>query len=216
MKTSPARHRRVACALLCAALAGCAKSATTPAATRASLDNVLREAREHFTCGGKPIHPGVVYEFIPWLSDRGPVTVAVELLPAQKSNRYSELAVRNRAGWIECEVNSLLPHCRHNEPSWETPMFGYRGLGSLADGTQVLRAYYCAGGSGKFHDLVFIRFEPEKTLDDDGKPCTRLLMKALCVFPLGDRDDAQIRVLSDRVIVGRSKYRDKEIVLKLE
>jgi len=177
---------------------------------------ILREARENFTCSGKPIHPGLIHEFVPWFADRGPVTVAVELLPGQESERYFYAAMRQRAGWTECNVKSLLPHCWDNEPTVNAPEFGYQRVGVLADGTQVLRTYYCMGGSGIFMDLVFIRFETEGSFDIWMKPYMRVLMKALCVYPIGDGDDAKVRVLSDRVIVGPSKCRDKEVVLKLE
>ena len=210
----------VVAALLILCAPGCAKrdgsaggkgrSGSVSGTDGVVLGDVLEEVREDFTCGGSPIHPALVYEFIPWLSDRGPITVAVDLLSAQESNKYFNCIVKTRAGLTECDVRALGPD-RDQEQT-----FGYRRLGVLADGTQVLKTYYWGGGSGIFPDVVLIRFEPEKTLDDEGRPCTRLLMKALCVFPLGDRDDAEVRVLSDRVIVGRSKYRDKEVVLKLK
>jgi hypothetical protein len=158
----------------------------------------------------------LIYEFLPWFEDHGPVAVAVELPSGQEATRYFHTNVRQRAGWTECNVKSLLPHCWDNEPTVNAPEFGYQRVGVLADGTQVLRTYYCSGGSGIFMSLVFIRFETEGAFDMRMKPYDRPVMKALCVYPYGDGDDAKIQVLKDRVIVGPSKYREKEVVLKLE
>ena len=179
-------------------------------------DAVLREARSDFTCGGQPIHPGLIYEFLPWFEDHGPVTVAIELPSGQEATRYFHTNVRQRVGWTVCNVKSLLPHCWDNEPTVNAPEFGYQRVGVLADGTQVLRTYYCMGGSGTFMSLVFIRFETEGSFDIWMKPYTRVVMKALCVYPMGDRDDGKVQVLKDHVIVGPSRCRDKEVVLKLE
>ncbi len=176
----------------------------------------LLEAREHFTIGGKPIHPALLYEFNQGFEDRGPVVTAVEPTSGQTSDRYFYAPVRQRAGWTECSVKSLPPHCAEKDPPRNEPMFGYQRLGSLAEGTQVLRVYYQSGGSGIFLDLFFIRFETEKAYDSAGKPFTRIVMRCVCQYPLGDRDDAEVKVLPDRVIVGKSKYRDKEVELKLD
>jgi hypothetical protein len=207
-------------ALVLLAAAGCSRekqtnagnSGSEPVTARATVElrQALQDASGPFTCGGKPIHPALVYEFIPWLSDSGPVAVAVDLIPAQKSNKYFQCLVQLSEQWIECDVRSLSPD-REQEQK-----FGYRRLGVLTDGTHVIKTYYWGGGSGVFYDLVLVRFEPEKTLDSHGTLRMRIVMKALCVVPLGDRDDGEVRVLPDRVIVGRSKYREKEVVLKLE
>ena len=175
-----------------------------------SMAEVLREAKGHFTCGGKPIHPGLLYELFGWMSDPLPITVAVDVLATLNSNEYSKPDVKVRGDWIECDIREYRPatedECR----------FGYQRKGVLHDGTQVLRVYYWPGGSGTFMYLMFLRFDTEKALDMHMKPYSRLLMKVICTYPLGDNDDAKVQVYSDRVIVGRSKYRDKEVVLKLE
>jgi hypothetical protein len=180
------------------------------AARLPTADAALAEVRSNLTCGGKPIHPGLVCEFMAWQSDDLPTTVAVDILPSIGSDEYYEDDVRLRAGWTECDLRE--------EPSavGVRPSFGYQRRGVLADGTQVLRTYYSGGGSGIFMDLVFVRFETEKAFDYEMKPYTRLLMKLVCDYDLGDRDDGTVQVLSDRVVVGPSKHRDKEVVLKPE
>lgn len=179
-------------------------------AAKTDLDKALKEAKENFTVHGKPVHPGLIYDLKGWMSDRLPITVAVDLLAARDSNEYYEPEVKLRAGWIECDIRGYRPatqdECR----------FGYQRKGVLDDRTQVLRVYYWPGGSGTFMYLMFIRFDTEKAFDLEMKPYTRLLMKLVCLYALGDNDDGEVTVLSDHVIVGKSKYRDKEIVLKLD
>ena len=72
------------------------------------------------------------------------------------------------------------------------------------------------GGSGTFMNLLFIRFETKKAYDLRGKPYTRLPMTVVCIYALGDRDDGEITVLSDRVVVGPSTHRDKAVAIKLD
>lgn len=179
-------------------------------------ESALAEARKSFTVGDRPIHPGMIHEFNTWFEDNGPVTVAVEIFPARGPARYMRAIARERGGWTECSVKSLWPHCWESAPTINEPMFGYRRLGVLADGTQVLRTYYCSGGSGIFMDLVFVRFAAERAYDGRMRPYARVVMSCPGVYDLGDRDDGTVQVLSDRVIVGPSTYREKEVVLKLE
>ena len=213
-------RRLVPVLLMIVALAGCRERGEAVGSVEKLPDlqradqpkshGALEEARERFTCGGKPIHPGLVHEFMPWMSDGLPTTVAVDLLPSVDSNEFNEDDVKIRAAWIECDLREEL------SAVGVRPSFGYQRSGILADGTQVLRTYYCGGGSGTFMCLMLIRFDTEKAFDLGMKPYTRLLMKLVCLYALGDDDDAKVQVLKDRVIVGRSKCRDKEVVLKLE
>ena len=55
-----------------------------------TLSQVLAEANEHFTYRGKAIHPGLVNEFEPWISDLNPVTIVVDVSASYDSNEYTE------------------------------------------------------------------------------------------------------------------------------
>jgi hypothetical protein len=176
----------------------------------APVSKALAEANEKFTYQGKPIHPAIVYQLISWGYDEHSVTASLDLLAAHNHKEYSRFEVKTSGGWIECRLNDLRPAFQ----DYET--FSYKHLGVLADGTHVLYTCYSGGGSGAYCYLIFIRFGTEKAYDLYAKPYVRLLMKVICVYSLGDRDDGEVKVLNDRVIVGKSKHRDKEIVLRLE
>jgi hypothetical protein len=176
----------------------------------APVRKALAEANEDFTFQGQPIHPAIVYQLISWGYDEHSVTASLDLLAAHNHNEHSRSEVEIRDGWIKCKFSEVRPALQ----DYET--FSYKHLGVLADGTHVLYTCYSGGGSGAYCYLIFIRFGTEKAYDLHAEPYARLLMRVICVYSLGDRDDGEVRVLSDRVIVGCSKYRDKEIVLKLE
>ncbi len=220
MPTHEPRVQSLSAFLIIMTLAGCGTNNRTGDKSGDSRKSVptanippnagLLEARGSFTCRGKPIHPGLVNQMMPWISDNRPTTVSVDILASVNTNQYPQDQVRVRAGWTECDLEG--------EPSAAgvKPSCGYQHCGGLANGVQVLRVYRCGGGSGIFTYLMFVRFETEIGLDWELKPYPRLLMKLVAVYPLGDRDDGEIKVLSDRVVIGKSQYRDKKVELKLD
>jgi hypothetical protein len=60
---------------------------------------------------------------------------------------------------------------------------------------------------------MFVRFHVEPCVRSDGLADFRLIMSFVRDFALGDRDDGKVEVLSDRVRIGRSRYRERDIEL---
>lgn len=148
-----------------------------------------------FEYQGQPIHPKLVAEFEGSLADAGPApTVTVDVAAAFDTNEYAEAVEATATGLVKYE----------SSPGW----YGYVHLGTLDDGTHVLRTASNGGGSGVFTNLMFVRLDsPCVATDPTGSRFTRVLMHHLGSFPLGDRDDGTLRVESDRVVVGPSRYR---------
>jgi len=95
--------------------------------------------------------------------------------------------------------------------------FSYRHLGRLPNGIHVLRTFSLGGGSGVFQALLFLRTETRIAYLADGvKRGEQVFLQALRRFPLGDRDDAEITVKEDRVIIGKSRYRTEPVELTLD
>jgi len=90
----------------------------------------------------------------------------------------------------------------------------YERLGALRDGTQVLRTERDTGGTGRFMDLLFVRFEARASRNADGGSRPQLTMELVYSFSLGDRDNSDVRVLSDRVVVSPGKYRARAATLR--
>jgi hypothetical protein len=155
----------------------------------------LVSAAGAFEYQGLPIHPKLVEEFEGSLADAGPApTVTVDVAAAFDTNEYAEAVDRTATGLVKYA----------SPPGW----YGYAHLGTLDDGTHVLRTASNGGGSGVFTNLMFVRLDsPSSATDPTGSRFTRVLMHHLGSFPLGDRDDGVVRVEADHVIVGASRYR---------
>ncbi len=138
-------------------------------------DPDLNEPDSNFTFRKLPIHPGLVHEFEGWLSDGGPVTVAVDLSAAFDTNEYLNSVVRrDTAGRVTYEDDDL----------W----FAYRWLGRLTTGVHVVQAWSgSATGTGVFTSLYFVRFEVDRSLEG-----RRILMRVVGFRSLGDRCSAHI------------------------
>jgi hypothetical protein len=63
--------------------------------------------------------------------------------------------------------------------------------------------------------LLLVRFHRDR-VGQNAKVRDRLLMTSVGSFILGDRDDGSIRIEGDRLIVGRSRYRPREKVVRLD
>jgi len=158
-----------------------------------------------FRFHGQPIHPLLIKQFEPWISDeRPPITVEVNVSAAWDSNQYAES--------FKTETNGVVSVKLHEGGS-----FAYQHLGALNDGTHVVRTSYLGGGSGSFEALLFVRFRTSSSYLADGmKQGEQIFLRAVRRFPLGDRDDGMVLVKQDQVIVGKSRYRLEPIVLKFE
>lgn len=162
-----------------------------------NIDTALIEANSNFTYQGKSIHPGLVKEFASLSSDPGtPTTISVDV-SAEHGNEYFEDEAK-----VQKDGSAIL------QKEGEQEYFYYKWLGKLNNGIHVLVVGSGGDGSGVFKDLFFVRFDKGEGFRPEGKKYDRLLMTIVRYFPLGDRDDAEIKVLPDRVIVGKSKYRD--------
>jgi hypothetical protein len=161
-----------------------------------------RDPGSEFRFHGQAIHPLLIKQFEPWISDeRPPITVEVNVTAAWDSNQYADAFKTNSSGAISVQ----LP---------EGGSYAYQHLGKTGDDMQVLRTYYSGGGSGSFEALLFVRFRTNVSYLADGvKQGEQVFLQVLRRYPLGDRDGADVTVNQDRVIVGKSRYRSEPVVL---
>lgn len=157
---------------------------------------------EAFQYQGQPIHPKLVEEFEGSLADAGPCpTVVVDVAAAFGTNEYAEAVETTATGLVKYE----------SPAGW----YGYVHLGTLEDGTHVLRTASNGGGSGVFTNLMFVHVDPPRSATSPtGSEFRRVLMHHLGSFPLGDRDDGAVSVEADRVVVGPSRYRALSTTLR--
>ncbi len=166
----------------------------------------IQEANKNFTFKGKPIHPGLIKEFAGWISDSWqPITTSVDIAAAFDTNEYFDSEV-------EVKDNEYIFWQEEGRGEY----FYYKWLGQLKNGLHVVETGDGGGGSGIFQDIYFVRFDVDEGLDPEGKKYNRLLMTVVSNHALGDRDDGEIKVISEenKVILGKSKYRDKQVVIE--
>ena len=160
----------------------------------------LAEANAKFTYQHKPIHPGLLEEFESSIADSGePTTISVDIA-AKHGNEYfdDDVSVKDGVVFLKKADGSY---------------FCYKWLGKLNNDLHVLDVGDSGGGSGVFGNLLFVRFSISEGYYK-GDEYKRLLMTVVGTYGLGDRDDGKVTVLTDRVVIGKSKYREKEVVLK--
>ncbi len=165
-----------------------------------SQEDLDREFRFH----GKPVHPLLVKQFEPWLSDeRPPITMELNLTAAWDSNQY--------AAEFKTDSNAVASVSLADGSS-----YSYQHLGQLRDGIHVLRTFDSGGGTGVFEAVLFVRLRTGLGYLADGvKQGRQVFMQVLRRYPLGDRDEAEVLVKQDHVVVGKSRYRAEPVLLRI-
>ena len=171
------------------AIVSCGSAGKSPTGRRPVES--LPEWETNFTFNGKPIHPAIIHQFEGWLSDGGPIVVAVDVAAAEGTNQY-EIPVDVYQEFISCS----LPNTDPEESN------GYRWVGRMADGTHVVRGTLITGGTGKFETLFFFRF----SVDDgyavpDQARRQRVILNVTGWHSLCDRADPKVSIVDDHVDV---------------
>lgn len=110
--------------------------------------NSLPTELQDFRFEGKPIHPAIIDEFIPWLSDGEPVIAAVDLEGfTRSSNRLCGWTVKEEEGWVRGDREEMHGYLE------------YRALGVGKTGSLYLDVLDSGGGSATWRYLVQFRFE---------------------------------------------------------
>ena len=150
------------------------------------------------------VHPRIIQDLAEdlatSLSRVGDQVVAINLLDAQGSNRYS--------GSIRAyESDERCPYV-YWEPPGERGEFGYRYVGMTESRVHVLYTSSWGGGSGVFNGLMLLAItsvagidwnEQDVVVQDERE---RLLVSKLGQLALGDRWDGDLRVVGNTLTIG--------------
>ena len=131
-----------------------------------AVSQVLQEANVSFTYKGKPIHPCLVKEFEPWISDLNPVTLAVDVSSAFDSNEYSSVPYID-GEWIRVKTDDGI--------------YGYKRISS-ENGVHILQTSDWAGGSQAFGSELWVKFEIWQSRGSDGMEYDQLVMSLISMF----------------------------------
>lgn len=179
------------------------------------------------------VHPKVVEDLLPWISDDGEQVVAVNLLETVGRNRYfgsvnvGEVRGNERPFvWYEdesvCEGGA--------DCSRPLPFFGYKLIGQTDSGVYVLLTTRGGGGgSGVFNGLLFLVLEADRGLAvySEGESVLRgdrerWLLKRLGDVILGDRYVGELSVRGNDVHIGKDHHErsagffPEDVVLEIE
>ena len=142
------------------------------------------------------IHPLVVRELLGWLSDHGETIVSVDLVSANRSNRFfGDFSVREKNHRIAVE--------------WTTDrreFFRYSQIATSPSGVHIVQCWDCGGGSGVFTRIVMLALECDRALVHDAAGAVstreRVLLKTLGSLHLGDRYDGEVKYQNGSLVIG--------------
>lgn len=137
--------------------------------------------------GEEFINPLIIRELLGWLSDRGEAICSVDLVSANRSNRFPDaFEVNKRDGKIWVEWKS-----RGRES------FVYSYIATSPSGVEIIACYDWGGGSAIFGSVGLFCFGYDRALaeDSDGKISTRerIILKSLGSIALGDRYKGELK-----------------------
>jgi len=150
--------------------------------------STLELANSNFSYLGVPINPLILKEFLPWVSDRYPSILSIDIGASQFSNRYWGSMPRfNEVGYVASPVLE------------DGATFGYKWLGLLANGIHVLKVFEDTAGSAVMSSLCFVTFRLDSFVSAQSR--TQLVMINEGVFPIGDRSQSNVELDHDGNIV---------------
>lgn len=148
----------------------------------------LNEVQKTFHYGGKPIHPTIIKQFEPWLSDSLSSTVSMDLGAAMGSNQYDQDDVSEGKDHV---ITAKLPNYH---------TYAYQFDGMLENGLDIVRTWSRSNtGTGVFENLYVLRASNATGYTADGKPYPRLLLTVVRAFPLGDRASVTVQLKKNRI-----------------
>jgi len=123
---------------------------------------LLEGLNNDFSFLGKPVHPKLIRNFEPWLSDRYPVIISLDIAAAYNTNEYSE-SVYEQNGYITYNIN-------------DEETFGYK-VTSTGDNIHKLKTLLITGGTGSFTSNLTFKSEVAGGFTDQGKKYDLLLLE---------------------------------------
>ena len=158
-----------------------------------------------YSFNDKPyVHPKMVWELMPWLSDTDQQMLSLSVSGWEGSNRYYEAIVKkifndgHEFVYYTCWMGK---HLR----------FGYVYHGKSDTGIHVLETIENTSGSATFVSLFLCRLRIESKYEiEDGKLGTeegREVLHLITTIPLGDRWDGDITVNGNQLKIGRDEGR---------
>jgi hypothetical protein len=141
------------------------------------------------------IHPRIVQELRGWMSDQTQTVAAVDLVAANKSNRFYG------AFWVR-KVDQRL-WVGWNDGKQE---FSYSYIARSPSGVHIVECSDHGGGTGIFKSILLLAFDCDRSLDEASSGALftreRILLKILGSIALGDRYSGTIEYRDGLLRIG--------------
>lgn len=135
------------------------------------------------------IHPFILEDLVGWLSDTNDQVIAVDIMGANRSNRY----------WGPVSSNVINPTDPYPlvkaQRDGSKAYFAYQYVSCSFSGIHIVRTWRSGGGSGIFSSLLLVTLSDESamTIDVDGsRKADRFVIKKMATITLGDRYNGRI------------------------
>ena len=174
----------------------------------------IEAADESFEFQGQPINPRAVAELLPWLSDRLPGPVAVDVAGSTAdTNRYLAEISTVTAGPGTGTVAATWQPWVDRDITYRS---GYRWLGRLENGLHVLQVWRRTGGVGSFTYVLLVQFRSDlEYLPQPGISRRRLMMVRIGEIILGDRDGRAVTLAGNQVVVDSDRDNRSPMVMDM-
>lgn len=171
-----------------------AQAAQPSARPDAETAALVAEVRKSFTVRGRPIPPGIFWEFGDGdLADSGNIWVTVNVAAAVGSNFYGDDIKEEGKGWFAQKPVAPRPHAGEE--------ISYTYYGATDNGLLVVLTRYDGGGSGRFFTLHLLDLAPARAFDADGKPYWQVNLTLIRSVALGDRWAGDISIAKNSIKV---------------
>ena len=154
------------------------------------------EQSRYSFCHEEFVNPLIIRELLGWMSDSRETIVGVDVVSANRSNRFhGELNVNDRNGrsWVEWIGSGR-------------EFFMYSHVATSPSGVEMLECYDCGGGSGVFGSVGLFCWEYDRALEEDSERKVftreRAILKSLGSIGLGDRYAGKIAYENGFLVIG--------------
>ena len=148
----------------------------------------LESVNQSFSIKGRPVHPNVLRDLQPLLSDNLPYVVAIDLAASAGSNKYFDGEVNSSGDrWVFVEQDG--------------GRFSYLWRGRLDNGLHIVQTAGSADGTGEFYTLHFLGVALMPAFDGEGNAYRRVALSTVRQVPLGDRWRGTIELNGNQVTV---------------
>ncbi|MBB1279910.1 hypothetical protein [Pseudoalteromonas sp. SR41-1] len=142
------------------------------------------------------VNPRIVEELLGWISDSSETTSSIDLVSANKSNRFNvEIEHRNVNG------KNLIGYTRNKGEG----SFFYEYIGTTPSGVHIVLCIDHGGGTGVFMSVMLLSLKADNTLEGSSQGVTtreRVHLHSVGTIVLGDRYSGDITYENEILTVG--------------